>query len=525
MAFLNSKQFIQRNIVRLKTRFKSPLSRKIVFWIFAGIVVIEGIILVPSVQRREQELLSQIKEISSGKVAWILITYPNASGEQLIQRLKALQNNNSFLQGGAVYLYSGELVGTFGNSPDLFLSEVNNYHPKRQGNFYDDVVWSGSQMKTQYTIILRHDASSVFGELFAYILRIVGLVIIISGFLTVTVCIALEPILLIPIFRLRRDLLAAGEAIFYDKTPPNFYSASVRRQDELGDVISAFNQMFNQVTEAISDRKQAELALQESLQREEAYSQALDQELEKGRLMQKAFLPHQLLQKPGWEVSAFTSPARRVAGDFYDVFELPNNNLALVIADVCGKGVSAALFMGLFRSLIRIFSTQSYSEQMTESDSNQFLKAVALTNNYIAENHGNEGMFATLFMGILSLDSHTLSYINAGHEPLIIINQNGEIQEFLEPTGMAVGILPDINFDIEKTVMKSGDTLLGYTDGVTEARNEESEFFTREKVLKIVQSSFQSSQDIVDRIKQDVLIHTGNKEQSDDITILAVKRV
>ncbi len=525
MVFLNPNQFFKRTLIRFKTRFKSPLSRRIVFWVFAGIVVIESIILVPSVQRRERELLSQIKQVSSGKVAWILITYPDASEEEIIQLLKELQNNNNFLKGGAVYHSSGELVGTFGNSPKLSLSEVDNYSPKREGKFYEDLVWSGSQMKTKYSIIFRHDASFVPQELKAYIARIVGLVVIISGFLTLTVWIALEPILLIPIFRLRSDLLAAGEAIFYDQNPPKFYSSSLRRKDELGDVISAFNQMFNQITEAIYERKQAELALQESLKREETYSQALDEELEKGRLMQKAFLPHQLLQRPGWEIAAFTSPARRVAGDFYDVFELPNNNIALVIADVCGKGVSAALFMGLFRSLIRIFATQNYSGRKIEFEHKKFLNAVDLTNNYIAKNHGDEGMFATLFMGVLALESHTLSYINGGHEPLLIINPSGKIKESLEPTGLAVGMLPDVDFKVEQTILESGDILLGYTDGVTEARSKSNSFLTRENVLKIIQNSFNSSQEIVDTIKEVVFAHTGDKEQSDDITILAVRKV
>lgn len=525
MVALNLNPWWQKTRFRLKSRLSSPLSRKIIFWVFAGIIVIEGIILIPSVLRQEQELLAQIKEVSSGKVAWILITYPKASGEELIAHLKKLQSNNSFLMGGAVYQSSGELIGKFGNAPDLSPFQTDNYHPQRQGIFYDDVVWSGHQMNTKYTIILRHDASSVSQELIAYIGRIFGLVVIISGFLTLTVLIALEPILLIPIFRLRRDLLAAGEAVFYDKTPPQFFSSTIRREDELGDVISAFNQMFNQITEAIDEQKRAELALQESLKREEAYSQALDEELEKGRLMQKAFLPHQLLQKPGLEMAAFTSPARRVAGDFYDIFELPDNNMALVIADVCGKGVSAALFMGLFRSLIRIFATEFNLAKDVNYEHHKFLNAVSLTNNYIAKNHGNEGMFATLFMGILSLKSYTISYINGGHEPLLITNSKGKIIESLEPTGMAVGIFPNTNFQIEQTSLNSGDTLLAYTDGVTEARDKDNKFFTRGKVLKLIQNSFQSSQEIVETIKHEIFLHTGNQEQSDDITILAVRRI
>ena len=529
------------NFIRpLTTRLKSRLSRKIVFWVFVGIVVIEGIILVPSVKKREQELLSQLKEISSGKVAWILVTYPNISGEELITHLKELQKDQTLIQGGAVYQSSGQLIETFGNPPRRSPSQIEKSAPKQNGVFYDDLVWSGAEMETPYTIALRHDASDVRRELIAYILRIGSLVIIISLFLTVTVWIALEPIVIAPIFRLRRDLLVAGEAIYRDRNPPEFYSAAMKRQDELGDVIAAFRQMFGQITEAIQARKQAEIALKGSLEREAAYSQALDRELEKGRLMQKNFLPTQILEKPGWEIAAFMSPARHVAGDFYDVFELPQNNIGLVIADVCDKGVSAALFVGLFRSLIRIFSGQTYLEEVdclnhqslfdireNNIDPNHFnvLKAVRLTNSYIVQNHGDIGMFATLFFGVLNVETGRLSYVNGGHEPLLMIDAYGDIKEYLKATGTPVGILPDTKFKIQQTQFNPGDILLGYTDGITEARDKNRDFFTRKRLLEIVAQPFTSAWTILETIKSEVLAHIGESEQSDDITILAVKRL
>ena len=530
---------LRRFVKGFSTRFNSRLSRRIVFWVFMGIVVIEGIILVPSVQRREQELLSQLKEVSSGKVAWVLITYPNISGEELITRLSELQKTHSLIRGGAVYQSSGQKVGTFGEPPERSISELNNSFPQRNASSYDELVWSGSQMTTNYSIVIRHDASNIRGELMAYIFRIGGLVVIISLFLTITVWIALEPLVITPIFLLRRDLLLAGETIYHDQTPPKFLSAAVQRQDELGDVIAAFKQMFTQITEAIQARKQAEAALKQSLEREAAYSQALDRELKKGHLMQKNFLPTQILQKPGWEIAAFMSPARQVAGDFYDVFELPDNNIGLVIADVCDKGVSAGLFMGLFRSLIRIFSGQTYLEEVEclnykksylsekdEINSIHFniLKAINLTNSYIVQNHGDIGMFATLFFGVLNIETGILTYANGGHEPLLIIDAYGDIKESLKATGTAVGIIPDTDFKIEQTCLTSGDILLGYTDGITEARDSKRNFFTRELLLKIVAQPFSSAQELLEIIKLEVLAHIGDAEQSDDITLLAVKR-
>ncbi|HAC64154.1 MAG TPA: serine/threonine protein phosphatase [Cyanothece sp. UBA12306] len=516
---------------RFVTRFKSPLSKKIVFWVFIGVITIEVIILVPSVQRREKELLNQIKTSSNQIISWILLTYPEASTEEIIDHLKTLKKARSVVKGGAVYQTSGQLIGTFGNPPQLSISQLNNYSPRRNGSVYDDQVWSDFHGTTHYTIILRHDASDINSELINYIGRIVGLIIIISLFLTITVWLALEPILITPIFRLRSDLLRAGKAIYHDQDPPQFNSFNLQRKDELGDVILAFKQMFSQITEAIYARKQVEIALKNSLKREEDYSQALNEELEEGRLMQADFLPHQLLNKPGWQISAFMSPASQVAGDFYDVFELPNNNIGLVVADVCGKGVGAALFMGLFRSLIRIFSGQFSVETIQVLNNNyycyidmSFLAAVKLTNDYICANHDNTGIFCTIFFGILDSKSGQMSYINAGHDSLVIINSKGEIKETLEATGTPVGMLTDIEFEIKQTSLDSGDILLGYTDGVTEARSKNKEFFTEKRLLEIIQKPFTSAQEILETVKSEVLTYIGDGELSDDITILAIRR-
>ena len=397
-------------------------------------------------------------------------------------------------------------------------------------------------MQGKYVLILRHDASTVTLELQAFILRISGLVLIISVFVTGGIWIALDPIVINPILQLRKDLIDGGEAVLKDKKTPIFYSSSIHRKDELGDVITTFEKMFGQITTAISDRKKAELALQKSLDKVKAYSDALDKELEKGREIQRNFLPEELLQKPNYEIAAFFKPARQVAGDFYDTFELPDGSIALVIADVCDKGVGAALFMALFRSLIRIFAVKGRETEILEahipingcwlgeSKSTNLvhfnaLQAVSLTNNYVAQYHGNMGMFATLFFGILEPDTGLLTYINGGHEPLFILDHNGIVKEHLNSTGPAVGMLLDLEFKIKQTYLQLGELLLGYTDGVTEARDREGKFFTREKLLSILQYRVTSAQTLLDRISASVIAHTGQAEQFDDITLLAVKRL
>jgi serine phosphatase RsbU (regulator of sigma subunit) len=534
----------------LKGLFSLPtvrLSRRIVFWVFLSVVVIEAIVLIPSYHRKKQELLSQLRKVSSAKIAVMMqMTGPEVSARELLNQVRRLQLDPMIL-GGALYGSDGKKLGTFGEQPGLSFSEGNSRGAidlQSQDGFRYDSAWTPAELQRDYTLILRHDGSHVKLELHAYVLRIAGLVVIISLFVTAGAWIALRPIVVTPIIRLRNDLISAGEAISKDRKTPEFYSATIHRRDELGEVITAFTHMYRQISDAISERKQAEEALQRSLSQVEAYSQALNEELEKGRQMQTNFLPGQLLHKPGWEIVAYFKPARQVAGDFYDVFELPGGYVGLVIADVCDKGVGAALFMALFRSLIRIFSGQtsldglvcSFSQAPSnapgpavdgataKSSQIDALKAVRLTNNYIAQNHGELAMFATLFFGVLDPRTGLIAYISGGHEPLLVVDPFGGVREQLNPTGAAVGIKVDADFEIQQTHLGPGDMLLGFTDGVLEALAPEGEFFTRRRLLAILERNASSATKILDQIVESLLAHIGEEDQHDDITMLAIRR-
>ncbi|AFY73740.1 serine phosphatase RsbU, regulator of sigma subunit [Synechococcus sp. PCC 7502] len=296
---------------------------------------------------------------------------------------------------------------------------------------------------------------------------------------------------------------------------------------------------------AALDKKRFRDRERQYLQQVEIYSQKLNQELEKGRQMQLNFLPPELLQVPNWEISAFFKPARQVAGDFYDTFPVLEKYVGLVIADVCDKGVGAALFMALFRSLIRIFASQTAmrnfyqhltldssgkSEKLTDSSyiaeltPTNVLEAVALTNNYVAEYHGDLGMFATLFFGVLDPQTGILYYINGGHEPLFIINSEGKIEQKLNSTGPAVGMMPNMKFRVEQAQLQAGDILIGYTDGVPEARAFGGEFFTDQKLLNILTKPISSVSQLLTEITENVINHIGEADQFDDITLLAIQR-
>ena len=535
----------------LKELFRFPasrLSRRIAFWVFISVIVIETLIFIPSYKNREKELLSQLKEISAARVALIMkIAKPDASDDELFQNIKELQDNKMVV-GGALYRSDGEKVGAFGEMPELLIDNVQpagmTFLSNGDGSYYD-IACSPVELQRDYRLILRHDSSSVKQRLFAFFLRIAGLVVIISFVVTVGTWLTLRWIVVNPILDLRHDLIRAGESLSKDNQTPDFHSAKVHRNDELGEVIGAFRQMYRQISDAINERQKAEEALLESFQQVEAYSQVLNNELEKGRQMQLNFLPDQLLQMPGWETAAFFKPARQVAGDFYDIFQLPGGGIGFVVADVCDKGVGAALFMALFRSLIRVFSGQTsldglpltcnetlLDEPARFVDSSSLdpthiaaLKAVKLTNNYIALNHGDLAMFATLFFGILDPVSGALSYINGGHEPLFIVGPDGGVKERLSFTGPAVGIEPEMDFRIQQAHMISGDILLGYTDGVTEAVASDGEFFTMDRLVSLLEIPASTATELLDRIAGSLQEHVGGADQFDDITLLAIRRI
>ena len=343
----------------------------------------------------------------------------------------------------------------------------------------------------------------------------------------------------------------------------------VHRHDEIGDLARSFNKMtehlkasfaslqaknaellqaqkelanYNQSLEEKVEQRTAELAA--TLKEVEAFSQALNKELEQGRQIQRAFLPEELPQINEWEIAAFFKPARQVAGDFYDAFPLPDNCLGLVIADVCDKGVGAALFMALFRSLIRLFANESTLDELhppedkstlnlvSSADSEltlsltqiKALQAVKLTNDFIATNQGDMSMFATLFFGVLDSKTGVLAYVNGGHEPLFIVNPSGGVREHLDSTGPAVGMMPNMKFKIKYTHLEKGDTLIGYTDGVPEAHSPGREFFTKERLLSMLEPAPVSAQVLVDEIAEKVVAHTGGDYQFDDITMIGLRR-
>ena len=155
---------------------------------------------------------------------------------------------------------------------------------------------------------------------------------------------------------------------------------------------------------------------------------------------------------------------------------------------------------------------------------NQEIEVVQLANNYLVRHHGHEGMFATLFFGVLDPASGYLVYINGGHEPLYIVGNDG-VKEELPPTGPAVGLMENLNFNAQRLQLAPGDLLFGLTDGVTEACNPTEELFTRTRVKDILAQPVASARDLIDSIRQQVFDFADTAPRSDDITMFAIQRM
>jgi serine phosphatase RsbU (regulator of sigma subunit) len=283
----------------------------------------------------------------------------------------------------------------------------------------------------------------------------------------------------------------------------------------------------------------ASLARKRLHDREQIYAKSLQRELEIGREIQSHFLPESLPEPAGYELAARLRSARMVSGDFYDAFTLSGGETVVVVGDVCDKGVGAALFMALFRSLLRALAEQSEGarwndrgrgrERRRDATSRDdairgnLLRTVTLANDYIAGTHSRSNMFATVFFGILDATTGLLYYVNAGHEPPAILTSNGLTR--LGPTGPALGLLPQLEFHIGEAALAPGETLLIWTDGVTEAKDSAGALFGEERLEHLLAERSDTAGELLEKILADVQRFAAGAEQADDITLAAVRRL
>ncbi|WP_346290588.1 adenylate/guanylate cyclase domain-containing protein [Sphaerothrix gracilis] len=322
---------------------KSRLSRRIVASIFLSIVTIEGIIFVPSYFRRQREKLAELEQVSSE----VLFTVKNnlmagMAAQNLLDSAQSRIKPDSVILGAALYRVEGDLVNTFGEMPkisDEALQARSTWSSlRRQGDRYD-VAWPAENFQDQFVFVVRLDATGVKQAMRQYALAIGGLVIIISAFVTLVTVVVLERILIVPILHLRDDLLAAGEAVSQAQ-PPNFHTATSQRQDELGEVAQAFNQMFQRIRQEIQERQQAETALRV--------------EQEKSERLLLNILPASIAQQLKTEPGVIASRFEEVTILFADIvdftglsYQVSPNRLVCLLNDIFSKFDSIAESYGL----------------------------------------------------------------------------------------------------------------------------------------------------------------------------------
>ena len=261
--------------------------------------------------------------------------------------------------------------------------------------------------------------------------------------------------------------------------------------------------------------QQAALAIQNDLlQKEMVVRERLETEVQLARQIQQTFLPEAMPTLSGWELAAHWKPARQVGGDFYDVFELPNNRLGLFIADVSDKGVPAALFMALTRTLVHA----AVIETDTPADALRHVNDLLVPDT-------KQGMFVTAVYAVLDMTTNELTYVNAGHNPPLLVRGNGS-QEYLTRTGVALGAAEDMVYEQNTILLEKDDSLIFYTDGLTESYNIDGAFYGEARLESaLAHNHCSSATELMGVVEKSLLEFVGDMPAADDLTMLALRKV
>ena len=255
------------------------------------------------------------------------------------------------------------------------------------------------------------------------------------------------------------------------------------------------------------------------MQKEHTQLESLKGDLAVASEIQQAILPRVFPPFPDLtdkiDIAASMTPAKDVGGDFYDFFRIDDDRIGFVIADVSGKGIPAAIFMAVSRTLIRATGIRGGSTSDCLTYSNKLLAAESVN-----------CMFVTVFYGILNTKTGEVSYCNAGHNPPYVLKKNGEVTALPMSEDPMVGAIDGIEFHEASLQLEHGDSLVMFTDGVTEAMNVNNEEFGEQRLEDtLADVTMHSCLQMVEAVKTDVAAFAGEAEQSDDITVLTLRRL
>ncbi len=257
---------------------------------------------------------------------------------------------------------------------------------------------------------------------------------------------------------------------------------------------------------------------------EQVHQERLAQELSFARSVQTSFLPTDRPSIAGWQIAATLEPARETSGDFFDLIPLHGGRLGIVIADVADKGMGAALYMALSRTLIRAYAID-YALRYTHTYLRQIAHLIQKVNLRIVTDTKSD-LFVTLFFGVLDPQTGMFTYVNAGHNPPYLFHRHkGRRYRPLRRTGPPLGILEDATWKRRSVKIESGETMVLYTDGLSEAMNPAGDFFGDNMFQRVIRSSLEfTAESMCSEILRTVAEFEGNTPRADDITLLILRR-
>lgn len=295
-----------------------------------------------------------------------------------------------------------------------------------------------------------------------------------------------------------QDLTAASAV------PAHIAALPDKHKDEVGRLAASFLFMDRKLRENVA-----------RLMRETTARERFESELNIARAIQLGLLPVPLspITREQIDLNAVMLPAKEVGGDLYDYFTLPDGRLCLAIGDVSDKGVPAALFMAVTRTLIRATAED-------ETDPALIMQKI---NNRLSENNPNM-MFVTLLIGVLDMTTGELKWANAGHLPPAVVGADGVVRLLEGRSGPACGVQEDLTYRCLSTVLAPGEMLVGYTDGITEAVNPQNAQYGDPRLLAVLSNPPVPAANLAKRLLEDVQAFADGAEQSDDITLIVIRR-
>lgn len=278
----------------------------------------------------------------------------------------------------------------------------------------------------------------------------------------------------------------------------DIYSNYLNNEDEIGMLARSYTDLINYTNEYI-----------ENIHEIESEKERIKTELNIAEKIQKSNLPTHSIENEDYTVFGFSKPAKEVGGDFYDHYPIDEDNIVIIIGDASGKGVPAALLSTITQTIIR---------QLLKSETDPS-RVLYMLNNQLCENN-TECMFVTLWLGIYNNKTKSITFSNAGHNPPLIM-ENGQFKALKVNNGLVLGVMNDYEFMTEKIDITKG--IIVYTDGITDAKNSDDEFYGENRVIEFLNShTFENK--IITNLLQDIDSFVGEEKQFDDMTLVLLDR-